>query len=102
VEWGTELGLGHELTPLRTALYLGAGASGITRPAPDVILYRVFARVRRDVWRRWLFLELEPEVAWPLQPDGARPRRLALTLRVEVRFDGRPAPPPPEARSAGR
>jgi len=98
VEWGTELGLGHEIVPWRTGVFLGAAANGDTRPREEVLFYRLFTRVRRDVWRRWLFLELEPEVGWPLRPDGTRPRVLALTLRVDVRFDGQAPPPGLEAR----
>jgi hypothetical protein len=98
VEWGSELGLGHEIVPWRTGLYLGTAANGDTRPRAEALLYRVFTRVRRDVWRRWLFLELEPEVGWPLRPDGTRPRVLALTLRVDVRFDGEAPAPGLEAR----
>ncbi len=96
LEWGSELGLAYDLTALRLGLYLAGAASGATRPVDQVDLYRVFARVRRDVWRRWLFLELEPEVLWPTAPPLGRHKEHAVTLRAEIAFDARaPAAPPP-------
>lgn len=90
VEWGSELSLAHEFASLRTATAVGAGASGDTRPAAEVLLYRLFTRVRRDVWRRWFFLELEPEIGWPLDPvRGGHHRVLAVTLRMDIQFEGR-------------
>ena len=59
----------------------------------EVAVYRLFTRVRRDVWRRWLFLELEPEVSWPTAPPLGRHKEHAVTLRVEVAFDGRAREP---------
>jgi hypothetical protein len=51
------------------------------------------------VYRRWLFLEIEPEVAWPWSPERGRYSAWGLALRIEVQFHGkeapRPAPPPP-------
>jgi hypothetical protein len=100
VAWASEISAAHEVVALRTALAVGAGANGHTRPAPVADNERLFVRARRDLWRRWLFVELEPEVAWPLDPVRGRERVLAATLRVEVHFDGRSAPggeedPPP-------
>ncbi|MBI5067523.1 MAG: hypothetical protein HZB56_04730 [Deltaproteobacteria bacterium] len=96
LEWGSELGLAYDLQALRLGLYLGGAVSGATRPMNDVTVYRIFTRVRRDVWRRWLFLELEPEVLWPTAPPLGRHKEHAITLRLEIAFDGRaPQAPPP-------
>jgi len=91
LEWGSELGLARDLQPLRLGVYLGGAISGASRPVNEVTVYRLFARVRRDVWRRWLFLELEPEVLWPTAPPLGRHQEHAVTLRLEIAFDGRAA-----------
>jgi hypothetical protein len=87
--WSAEMGLLHELTALRTAAYLAEAATGHTRPAAQTDLYKTFLRLRRDVWRRWLFVEVEPEVGWPWTPGRGRHRVLAITLRLEVQIHGR-------------
>ena len=91
-EWYDELGLAQELPSLRAALWFAGSVASHTHPRTEVAAWRVYARARRDVWRRWLFLELEPEVAWPLDPVRGRIRVLALTVRAEVLFDGRYSP----------
>ncbi|MGB8931364.1 MAG: hypothetical protein WCC48_08995 [Anaeromyxobacteraceae bacterium] len=90
-EWATELGLAHQLEPLRTATYLAFALAGYRPPheKAEVQLYRLFTRVRRDAWRRWLFVELEPEIGWPTTPPLGRHRVLAVTLRLDVILDGR-------------
>lgn len=93
LEWGSELGLAYDLQPLRLGVYLAGAMAGATRPVDEVAVYRLFTRVRRDVWRRWLFLELEPEVSWPTAPPLGRHKEHAVTLRVEVAFDGRAREP---------
>jgi hypothetical protein len=126
VEWGAELALLAAFGQ-RVGGQFGAAVNGRSRPLPlettavvppDVDRYRLYARLRRDVYRRWLFVELEPEVAWPwddliarqlaLGPatsglggiatlvDGARGRHpvWGIALRVEVQFHGNEAPPP--------
>jgi hypothetical protein len=112
-EWATELGLAHEVESLRTATYLGFAVTGFGLPKAEVELYRVFTRFRRDVWRRWLFLELEPEIAWPASAEQTRHKVHAITLRLDVILDGRtppgnpaetapPAPPAPPAPATPR
>lgn len=91
-EWATELGLAHELESLRTATYLAFGVSGFGLPKAEVELYRVFTRVRREVWRRWVFVELEPEIGWRTTAALGRHQVHAVTVRLEVILDGR-APP---------
>jgi len=59
--------------------------------------YRVFARYRRDFFRRWIFVELEPELGWPWSVDRGRHREIAGTVRLEVQFQGQD---PSEAASS--
>lgn len=97
VEWGAELAGLRALGP-RTAVSLAAGLDGATDAPADVDRYRVYARFRRDLFRRWIFYELEPEVAWPWQAErGGRFRELAITFRLEVQLQGNEPPIEPPA-----
>ena len=87
LEWGSELALLHAFSP-RSAITLGGGLSGRTRPSAVVENYRVFVRVRRNFLRRWLFFELEPEVTWPRSESGSYASSFAATFRLEVLFQG--------------
>jgi hypothetical protein len=103
-EWASELSL-LAAVGQRTALFLGGGPQGATRLGPSVEIWRVHARVRRDVLRRWLFLEVEPGVAWTRPPGGGRLRERSVILRLELQFDAalrplRPEPPPSEPAPA--
>jgi hypothetical protein len=125
-EWITELAVLAALDA-RSGAQVGVAMSGATaaeavvldattglprlRSKPGIDRYRIYTRLRRDVYRRWLFLELEPEVAWPWTPEEGRHGVWGLAFRLEVQFHGneaparppRPEPPepadPPEARS---
>jgi hypothetical protein len=115
IEWRSELaafvGLGR-----RAAGAFGVGVNGATRREPvELERFRVFTRLRRDFYRRWLFFELEPEYAWPYTPDRGRHPVWAVTTRLEVQFHGRerardpddldvepPDPPDPPASPARR
>ncbi len=88
LEWGSELTLLRELSPL-SAISLAGGVFGGTRPVAVVDSYRIFSRYRRNFLRRWLFFELEPEISWPRNVDGAYTSALAFTFRVEVVFHGK-------------
>lgn len=85
LEWGSELSVIRQFG--RAAIVVGSGAWGATRPISEIDGWRVYTRFRQDFFRRWLFFELEPEVAWPLDRDvGSRPRTFAATFRMEVQF----------------
>lgn len=90
--WGTELSLGHMLSS-SSALTFGGSARGPTRPGVEVQNYRVYTMYRRSVLRNWLFCELEPDINWPLQVDGGRMVVWGGTIRLEVLFIGKWAPP---------
>jgi hypothetical protein len=85
--WGTELSLLQKLSP-KSAITVAGGVSGSTRPAWIAQDYRVLARYRRNVYRKWLFLEGEPGLHWPRKEDGSRKPVWGATLRVEILFAG--------------
>ncbi len=87
LEWGSELSLLQELSP-RSAVALAGGVFGNTRPAV-VGTYKLYSRYRRNAFRKWLFFELEPEVAWPRGPAGGYESAFAVTFRVDVVFEGK-------------
>jgi hypothetical protein len=91
--WGTELSLLHKISP-KSAITFAAGVSGSTRPAWIAQDSRLLARYRRNVWRKWLFLEGEPYIHWPRKEDGSRNPVWGATLRVEILFSGAEPNPP--------
>jgi hypothetical protein len=100
-EWASELAL---LTVIgqRTAVFLGGGPSGATDLGSSVEIWKARLRVRRDVLRRWLFLELEPGLQWKRPVGGGRLRERYVVFRVEIQFGGEPLPnlPAPAAPPA--
>jgi hypothetical protein len=88
LEWGTEVSLIKELSP-KSGITLAGGVYGNTSVNGAVENYRILARYRRNFVRSWLFYELEPEISWPRRADGGYPTNLALTLRLEVVFQGK-------------
>lgn len=87
LQWGSDLSLLRELSP-KSAGTVAAGLFGVTRPLAVVQSYRVLARYRRNFLRPWLFFELEPELSWPRNPEGAYTSAWAFTTRLEVVFQG--------------
>ncbi|MGZ8460453.1 MAG: hypothetical protein ACXWW2_08495 [Candidatus Deferrimicrobiaceae bacterium] len=85
--WGTDLSLLQKLSPTSAITFAG-GVSGSTRPAWIAQNYRVLARYRWNVWRKWLFLEGEPGIHWPRKEDGSRKPVWGATLRAEILFTG--------------
>ena len=91
VDWRAATIAFRQLTT-RTALRGEIGAFGFTRPDFEVEEYFVALRYRRQVLRRWLFFELQPEHAWPLDPDtGSRRADWRFTFTLEVQFENEPA-----------
>ncbi len=85
VLWGTSLTLYDRLTP-RTSVQLSASAVGTTHPDNRVERYRLATRLRQNVLRRWLFLEIEPELYWPRDEEGRYRRYRAITFLLEMQF----------------
>jgi hypothetical protein len=109
-EWSSEAALLAPIPP-RSGAQLAVAFTGATRgdaiapdagtalprawSVPHLARSRVYARLRTDVYRHWLFVELEPEMAWPWTPERGRYPAWGLALRLEVQFQGKEAPPPP-------
>ncbi|WP_243338626.1 hypothetical protein [Anaeromyxobacter soli] len=91
VEWSSGLAALRAFSPT-VAMSIGVGMEGTTRGRPSVDRYSASTRFRTDVYRRWLFFEVEPEVSWPWTPERGREREYALMLRLEVQFRGWDAP----------
>ncbi|MFN3713378.1 MAG: hypothetical protein ACK4SX_06955 [Alcanivoracaceae bacterium] len=53
----------------KSAVQYTVGAQGFTEPSANVEVWRTSVRYRRNVWRPWLFWELEPFVLWPRIDD---------------------------------
>ncbi|WP_262731127.1 hypothetical protein [Alloalcanivorax marinus] len=70
--------LGHQ-----SALNLGLGVGGRSKPGV-VDNYRLYARYRRNLWRPWLFVEMEPFVLWPREQDYQGVH--GVVLRLETLF----------------
>lgn len=109
MEWWSEAALLAPIPP-RSGAQLGVAIHGATDAevvAPDrqtglprswdvprLARTRAYARLRTDVYRHWLFVELEPEMSWPWSPEDGRHAAWGLALRLEVQFQGKEAPPP--------
>ena len=85
--WGTDLSLLHKISP-KSAITFAGGVAGSTRPAWIAQNYRVLVRYRRNVFRKWLFLEGEPDIHWPRKEDGSRKPVWGATLRAQILFTG--------------
>jgi hypothetical protein len=85
LEWGSELSWIRALST-KSVITLTGGIYGNTAPSTIATNYRLLARYRRNIFKEWLFYELEPEIIWPRDTDGAEAHRLALTFRLEIQF----------------
>jgi hypothetical protein len=88
VEWSALAGAEWRVHP-RTGLFSGVGSSGVGTPSPGLDVWRIWVGVRQDLWRGWVFAELEPEIGWPRPAGMSRSRVLAATLRLELVIEGR-------------
>jgi hypothetical protein len=91
----TDLSVRRLLSP-QSAVTVGAGVTGRTRPSTVAENYRVYTRYRRNFLRSWLYYEIEPDINWPRGDGGSRGAVLGGTVRLEINFTGRtPMPGPP-------
>ncbi|MEE8429522.1 MAG: hypothetical protein V3S33_08490, partial [Gammaproteobacteria bacterium] len=85
VDWFSELTWLNRLSA-RTAIRFDIGVSGLTDPSFEPTEYLARFRFRRNIYRPWLFYELEPEIAWPVNDEDNRRNDLAFTFRIEILF----------------
>lgn len=86
VDWSTDLSLFRYITN-KKALRFRVGLSGATRPDVLVKRYHTSVLYRRNIYRPWLFLEVEPE--WNFLKDEEDEERRSiwgLILRLEIVF----------------
>jgi hypothetical protein len=86
LEWSSEVAVLAAVWP-RTALLTSAGALGASKAGPGVEVWRLQARARRDLFRRWLFLEIAPEMVWTRRAAGDFRRASAVIVRLEIQFE---------------
>jgi len=87
VDWRASLVGFRQLTP-KTAVRAELGTFGYTHPSFEVEEYFVALRYRRQFLRPWLFYELQPEHAWPLDPDGGNRRSdWRFRFTIEIQFE---------------
>lgn len=88
-----EDGLGWDLTQTaalyqrlgsRRALQYSVGARGYTEPSATVQVWRAGIRYRQNIFRRWLFFEVEPFVFWPRIEDYRATS--GVVFRLETQF----------------
>jgi hypothetical protein len=97
VEWRGELALLASFDAYSGA-QVGATVNGATKTDPRLDRWRIYARFRRDFYRRWLFIEVEPDVSWPYVAGTGRHDVWGVAVRLEVQFQGSErAPRPPAA-----
>ncbi|MEN1728464.1 MAG: hypothetical protein AAGJ52_08480 [Pseudomonadota bacterium] len=87
VDWRASVTGFQQLTP-KTALRAELGVFGYTRPSFEVEEYFVALRYRRQFLRPWLFYELQPEHAWPLESVGGDRRSdWRFRFTIEIQFE---------------
>jgi hypothetical protein len=86
LNWGVEISFFKHLTA-KTAAAFDLGTCGVTRPTSKITDYRIAGRIRTNTLRPWLFLEIEPEVTFPLDEiTGERHAVGAITILMEIQF----------------
>ncbi|MDX1624881.1 MAG: hypothetical protein R3323_00080 [Wenzhouxiangellaceae bacterium] len=87
MDWRTGL-IGFRQLNRETAIRSEIGAFGFSRPGFDAEEYFVNFRFRRSFLRSWLFYEIQPEYAWPVdQQTGRRRSDLRMIFTLEVQFE---------------
>jgi len=86
LEWGTQLILFQNLGPRRGLAYTGF-LSGVANTDVPIRNYGTEVRYRRQIYRRWLFLEGRASVSWPKElPEEERKINPGVALGVEMYF----------------
>ena len=92
VEWAQAFSLFKRLTRRSSVVY-EASAVGFSEPESRVVSYRLGVRYRRNIHRDWLFLEVAPDMSWPIDLSEDRETVLkqrrsvySILVRLEVHF----------------
>lgn len=88
VNWLAGGALLHRLTP-RSAIAFDASVRGVSDPKWQATAYQAGVRFRRNVFRSWLFYEIEPALRWTQDPLDTTDRMTfdpAITFRLEIQF----------------
>ena len=87
MEWITALVWFHRIDE-KSAMSYETSATGITEPQALTKDYRLGIRYRRNIYRKWLFYEIAPQVTWPIiSITDERHSIFAVTFRLEVFFE---------------
>lgn len=70
-----------------TGLTLLGSATSNSKPELVVQQWRVAAKLRASILRRWIYWELEPEVVWPHEDTKGRRVIPAVIFRLELQFE---------------
>ncbi len=108
-EWVTRLSLFQRTKTLRTNQRLGisyyGSIKGVTDPESYVRNYRLGVLFRRSIFRKFLFLELEPAYNYRKRnPDEKRQFAWSIALRFQIALESNPddrRPHSPEEDPAG-
>ena len=91
-DWAQGFALFKRITR-RSSISYETSAVGITRPQSLVTNYRIGVRYRQNIHRDYLFLEISPDITWPIDLSEDRETILkerrsvyALLVRLEVHF----------------
>ncbi|MDT8437617.1 MAG: hypothetical protein RQ729_01255 [Wenzhouxiangellaceae bacterium] len=85
IDWRTGL-IGFRQLDRKSAVRSEIGAFGFTDPGLEAEEWFVNVRYRRSFLRDWLFYELQPEHAWPIDENTGRRRadwRFIFTLEIQ-------------------
>jgi hypothetical protein len=87
IDWRTGL-IGFRQLDRVSAVRSEIGAFGYTDPDPTIEEYFVNVRYRRAFLRDWLFFELQPEHAWPIDDvTGERRADWRFIFTLEIQFE---------------
>ena len=84
-EWGGRLSYFDRMNEKEVVNFFAA-VSGETDPEAFTDAYSLGVRYRRNIWRPWVFVEVEPSHVWRKEDaDQNRSSAWVLTFRVELR-----------------
>lgn len=100
-EWRSRLAMRRRLLASSTrpvAIEYFGSVDGVTDPETEIRNYRLGFVLRRQLWRPYLFVEVEPSYNWRLQPEDVRRKGvLGVVLRLEFALQRDLARPPSHA-----